>query len=118
MSRSGMSADTGTALPDELAHIRQAIYTILMTPIGSRVMRREFGSYIPDLIDQPLNGATVLRLYASAVMAILRWEPRITVHRISAMAPSDRGSLVLDISITYNGQTATLNVPLLSGVAA
>lgn len=113
-----MNAETGTALPDELAHIRQAIYTILMTPIGTRVMRRAFGSYIPDLIDQPLNGATILRLYASAVMAILRWEPRVTVHRISAIMTSEQGGLVLDISITYNGQSAALNVPLLSGVAA
>jgi phage baseplate assembly protein W len=113
-----MNAQTGETMPTELAHIQQAIQTILMTPTGTRVMRREFGSFIPDLIDQPLNGATILRLYAAAVMAILRWEPRITVHKISAVVPAEQGSLLLDISITYNGQNASLNVPLLSGVSA
>lgn len=36
---------------------------ILATPMGSRVMRCEYGSLVPELLDHPLNGATVVRLY-------------------------------------------------------
>lgn len=41
-----MNAHTGGAI-DRLAHIRQSIADILTTRIGSRVMRREYGSQLP-----------------------------------------------------------------------
>ena len=48
-----------------LDHLRQSIADILTTPIGSRVMRRDYGSLLPGLIDQPQNNATTLRLYSA-----------------------------------------------------
>ena len=47
-----MSRTTGQRL-EPLAHLRQSIGDILSTPIGSRVMRREYGSLVPALIDKP-----------------------------------------------------------------
>jgi phage protein D len=58
-----MNRHTGSAL-DELAHLRQSIEDILTTPIGSRVMRRAYGSQLFELIDQPLNDQTRLRAYS------------------------------------------------------
>lgn len=75
---SGMNAVTGRAL-DEMAHIRQSIRDILTTPLGSRVMRRDYGSLLPELIDQPGNAATRLRLMAATVGAIARFEPRVRI---------------------------------------
>lgn len=77
----GMDALTGRAL-GEMDHIRQSVRDILTTRIGSRVMRRDYGSVIPALIDQPGNAANLLRLRAATVMAILRWEPRIDITRV------------------------------------
>lgn len=77
----GMSAATGKEC-GALAHIRQSIADILTTPIGSRVMRRDYGSEVPELIDQPLNGATQLRIYAATAYAIQRWEPRISLSSV------------------------------------
>ncbi len=37
----GMSAETGKAL-EGLEHLKQSITDILTTPIGSRIMRREY----------------------------------------------------------------------------
>ncbi|MCV6588938.1 MAG: hypothetical protein OIF57_07920 [Marinobacterium sp.] len=48
----GMDSVTGKPLAD-MAHIRQSITNILTTPIGTRVMRRDYGSVLPDLIDRP-----------------------------------------------------------------
>lgn len=76
-----MNVTTGRALAD-LPHIRQSIADILTTRIGSRVMRRDYGSLIPELIDQPGNAANLLRLRAATVMAVLRWEPRISITRV------------------------------------
>ncbi len=78
---SGMNAATGRAL-DDLPHIRQSIRDILSTPLGSRVMRRDYGSMVPDLIDHPAHPATQLRLKAATVMAVARWEPRVALTRI------------------------------------
>lgn len=107
----GMNAGTGQRL-DGIAHIQQSVRDILTTPIGSRVMRRDYGSLLPELIDMPLNDATLLQAYSAAVMALIRWEPRLQVvairRRVSTTQP---GAAVFEIE----GQTAaglvTLEVP-------
>lgn len=76
-----MNASTGRAL-GEMDHIRQSIRDILTTRIGSRVMRRDYGSLIPELIDHPANAANQLRLKAATVMAVMRWEPRVALTRV------------------------------------
>ena len=63
----------------ELEHVYQSIEMILTTPIGSRVMRRDFGSHLPRLLGKPLNPQTVTAFYAAANEAIATWEPRVEV---------------------------------------
>ncbi|BFU60761.1 MULTISPECIES: GPW/gp25 family protein [Rodentibacter] len=74
-----MNRYTGERLTDETAHIKQSIADILLTPIGSRIQRREYGSLIPMLIDRPISRALLLQLAACAVTAINRWEPRVQI---------------------------------------
>lgn len=110
----GMDRNTGRAI-DELEHIRQSIADILTTPIGSRVMRRDYGSRLPELIDQPLNGATLLRAYAATVDALLRWEPRIKVRAIRRLVQADQpGALMLELDAVRanSGAAVALDVPL------
>lgn len=83
----GMSRQSGRALGGD-AHLRQSIADILTTPIGSRVMRRDYGSLLLDLIDQPLTPATRLRLFAATAIALLRWEPRLRLTRIDIAMPA------------------------------
>lgn len=115
MSYQGMAVATGRALGD-IDHIRQSVRDILTTPIGSRVMRREYGSLLPDLIDQPLNGATLLRAYAATIMALVRWEPRIRVTRVQFVVAAN-GELTIDMEATRTdgaraGAAANLIIPL------
>ena len=63
----------------EGAHILQSIQMILTTRIGSRVMRRDFGSKLPGLIDASLTPENLTAIYAAANEAISRWEPRVQV---------------------------------------
>lgn len=102
---SGMNAATGRKISG-IEHIQQSVRDILTTPVGSRVMRREYGSLLPELLAQPLNDATLVRVYAAAVMAILRWEPRLKVRSIrrevSTRQPG-RAVLVID-GITTEGE--------------
>lgn len=114
-----MSRTTGQPIT-RVEHLRQSIGDILTTPIGSRVMRREYGSLIPELIDQPLNGATTVRLYAAAAAAIMRWEPRLRVSRVQLILGDRPGAATLEISGTDagTGERFAVAVPVRMGAAA
>lgn len=103
----GMSRTTGRAL-DELDHLSQSIADILTTPLGSRVMRREYGSQLPELIDAPFNERTRLLAYAATAIALLRWEPRIRLSRIQISQGSAQGAATIDLE----GARIDINAPL------
>ena len=84
----GMSRNKGALLsPDD--HLKQSIYDVLMTPLGSRLLRREYGSLIPFLIDQPVNPATKLKMMAAIATAIIKWEPRVKVRQVQLSMNAD-----------------------------
>ncbi|AUW59433.1 oxidoreductase [Sphingobium sp. SCG-1] len=91
---SGMHRGTGKRLTDE-AHIAQSIGDILTTPVGSRVMRREYGSRLPELIDKPMNAATRLLMAAASAGAIRRWEPRVRLSRVQLTSGGADGSMAV-----------------------
>lgn len=109
---SGMSRDTGAALTD-LDHIRQSVRDILLTPVGSRIMRRSYGSLLSALIDQPQNEALRLQIMSACYMAILQWEPRVKLTGISYESAFD-GGMVVEItgSRTDTAQAFSLTVPV------
>lgn len=92
-----MDRSHGGTLKSERAHIRQCIDVILATPVGARVMRRDFGSRVPQMVDQPANPAGVLRLIAASVDAVERWEPRVRVEK-GAVTPAFDGSHTLSLA--------------------
>ncbi|WP_242221702.1 GPW/gp25 family protein [Shinella zoogloeoides] len=96
----GINAVTGRPLSD-WGHVEQSIRKILTTPIGSRVMRRTFGSDLPDMVDRKMTAANILKVYSAAALAILRWEPRfrMSAGRIAAATPD--GRLAIEIYGTY-----------------
>lgn len=103
-----------------VAHLQQSIADILGTPLGSRLERREYGSLLPELIDQPDNATTRIRLYAASAAALMRWEPRLRLTRVAVVSLSRPGQIVLDIEGTHSisGADLSLRVPLgLGGTA-
>ncbi|MTZ12785.1 baseplate assembly protein [Pseudomonas sp. JL972] len=115
----GLAATTGRTITGA-AHLAQSIADVLTTPIGSRVMRREYGSLLPDLIDAPFNDATRLQAYAAVAMALMRWEPRIRLSRVQLSLGEQPGQAVLDLegSRTDSNGPLSLRVPLALGAAA
>ena len=107
-----MNRTTGQRL-DAMAHLRQSIGDILSTPIGSRVMRREYGSLVPALIDKPDNLATQTRFFAAAASALMRWEPRLKVDRMAITRdPARQGRISLEITGSYVGGFGREPAPL------
>lgn len=91
----GLSRTTAQAIGFD-AHLAQSIADILSTPKGSRVMRRDYGSDLPQLIDAPMNGETVVDLFMATAEAIDAWEPRLKLSRIEiTSAEPGRAELVL-----------------------
>jgi Bacteriophage baseplate protein W len=113
----GMST-TGKAISG-VEHLRQSVADIITTPIGSRVMRRDYGSLVPSLIDSPQNPATTVRLYSAITSALMRWEPRLRLSRLK-LTHTAAGSAVLDLEgeNTETGNAVNLQVPLQLGAAA
>ena len=114
-----MSRNTGLSLSSEADQIRQSIQDILTTPIGSRIMRRSYGSLLPKMIDEPFNEITRLQLFAATATALIQWEDRVNIESIS-IAPVSDGKFVLDLSVIMvnTNQNESLSIPLNFGAIA
>ena len=90
----------GIAASEYEDSIKQAIWIILSTAKGERVMRPNFGCGIHDLVFA-INNATTIGEATYEVEESLRiWEPRIEVLDIEAMASGKNGEELL-INVTY-----------------
>jgi phage baseplate assembly protein W len=76
-----MDATTGRRM-SLLDHIRQSVRDILMTPL-ERASAAGLWIGNPELIDQPLNGVTVMRIYAAVAYRLALWEPRISLSSVN-----------------------------------
>ncbi|MCG5907041.1 GPW/gp25 family protein [Acinetobacter baumannii] len=114
-----INKNNGQTLETEEQSIQQSIHDIVSTPIGSRIMRREYGSLIPDLIDQPINDILILKCYSAIYTAILRWEDRINVSQILNTQVKENG-LIFDLegTSTVTGQNMNLRIPLKMGASS
>lgn len=115
----GMNRNTGGEISG-YSHLVQSIEDICTTPIGTRVMRREYGCQIADLVDWPLNNATRLQAYAAITIALMRWETRIRLSRVQLSLGDVAGQAILDIegSVVDTNEPLSLRVPLSLGATA
>lgn len=97
----GMDATTGRVIDGD-AHLCQSIADILTTPLGTRVMRRDYGSLLPSLIDAPFNGSTRVQLYGAIATALMRWEKRIQLSKVDVVSGEIPGRVV----VTLEGRRA------------
>ncbi|UNM95511.1 GPW/gp25 family protein [Ignatzschineria rhizosphaerae] len=76
--------DRNTGLPiSENEHIIQSLLDIATTAIGTRVMRRDYGTILVPKIDAPMNAEYRMLLMSSLMMAFTQYEPRIEIRRIN-----------------------------------
>ena len=95
----GMHRDTGKALAG-IDHLRQSIMDILTTPLGSRVMRRDYGSRLYQLVDAPVNRALLVDIYAATAEALMQWERRLQLQRVQ-IEQITAGQITLGLSGLY-----------------
>ena len=118
-----MNAQTGTRM-DAISHLRQSVIDILTTLIGIRVMRRDYGSLLLALVDQPDNLLAQTRVFSAIQSALMRWEPRLEIKQIKSLRdPSRPGYAEYHIFGTYKSefgvsQPLRLSVPIAWGASA
>ncbi|MFT8555398.1 MAG: GPW/gp25 family protein [Zymomonas mobilis] len=98
------------------ALIRQSIGDIITTPLGSRICRRNYGSLVPELIDQPLSARTRLLLYASTANAVAKWEPRVSLKTVNLTVDSS-GKSALSMQYSLKNQPSSGSFSLSLGNA-
>lgn len=104
----GMNNRTGGTIT-RLEHLRQSVTDILSTPIGSRVMRRDYGAGVFRSVDAPLTRATIVDIYADAAEALSKWEPRLQVTAMQVVRLSSGGlSMKLSGYEVGSGELLTL----------
>ena len=93
---SGLSRHIGQTITP-MDHLRQSIQDILTTPVGTRVMRRDYGSRLYDLIDKPMTPALKLDVFAATIESLRKWEPRFITGRVFVTF-AEAGRMVLGIT--------------------
>lgn len=94
---SGMNRNTGKAI-EGIERIQQDIATVLTTPLGSCVMRRDYGSLLFQLLDRPMNAATRLLVAAASAAAINRWVSGVKLTRAVMAVGGANGKTSIEVS--------------------
>jgi phage baseplate assembly protein W len=97
-------ADRKIAMSEYEVDIKEAIWIILGTAKGERVMRPDFGCGIHDFVFAPINTATVNLVENAVREALTLWEPRIELTKVEVSTEqADEGKLI--VSIDYRVRT-------------
>ena len=83
--------------------IQEAIWIILATSPGERVMRPDFGCDIHRLVFSVIDATTVGRAAQEVRLALIRWEPRIDVLDVDTEVRG-RGEVLL-INVHYRNRS-------------
>jgi phage baseplate assembly protein W len=94
------ASDGSTAMAVYEQDVQQAIWIILSTDWGERLMRPTFGAGLRSFVFGPLNQTTLQQVQTRVKESLVTWEPRIDVEQVNVtIDPTNQGQLL--IAITY-----------------
>ena len=131
----GIAPGGGVAARTGVEKLRDNVVHILFTSLGERVMNRDYGAGLRQLVHDPVNDALLSIVQHQVIKAIAQAEPRVDVSAVrvtsqrfgSAAAdgvatlgadpPGDAVIVELDFTVRATGQPVSLSVPVgLGGV--
>lgn len=80
--------------------IGMAIRQILGTKIGSRVIDRDFGSDLREVLFTPIDEVSIARVRFAVISAIQTWEKRVDVQRVDVDISRVKDG-VIDVTVYY-----------------
>ena len=81
--------------------VRQAIFTLLDTEPGERIMRPDFGCGLRRYLMAPNNPGTRAGIEREITRTLARWEPRIKVVDIAVTPTDDRATVLVEIHYAH-----------------
>ncbi len=93
------------------ANVEQSLHILLLTQLGERVMRADFGTQAPKLVFSP-GSVQYLRLLENTVKEAVRdWEPRVDLDSVRAEAdPANPFKITVSISYTVRQTNNSFNL--------
>ena len=92
-------------------NVQQSLRVLLLTALGERVMRPEFGCKAPRLVFAPGSVQYLQLLETSIREAIRDWEPRVDVLEVRAETdPADETRAIVSISYRIRGANTRNNL--------
>jgi phage baseplate assembly protein W len=106
----GVDARGRIALTRRERDVEEAMMMILLTPVGQRVMRPDFGCRIHELVFAPNDASTEGLAVYYVEEALARWEPRISLREVTASADPNSPERLLvhidyEIKASYDRRT-------------
>jgi phage baseplate assembly protein W len=107
-ARGGLSYSTGPS------RIQDAIWIVLATSLGERVMRETFGAGANDYVFKSNSDVERTRLAAAVSAALTKWEPRIKLVQVAVQqgTKSSEVLIVIDYQIGSTNELFNLVYPL------
>jgi phage baseplate assembly protein W len=91
--------------------IKEAIWIILGTSRGERVMRPDFGCGIHDFVFESINASTLANIEQSVREALILWEPRIKLVDVNVSDDQiDNGKLIISIEYIVTATNSRFNL--------
>src|SRR5690349_3700643 len=90
--------------------IRQAIQIILVTALGERVMRPDFGVGLQALVFEPMNTTTRALTEHRVELALISWEPRIDRIKVGVDTEPQKGRVMVGIRYRIRSTNAFYNL--------
>ena len=109
-----LTAKGGLSLSAGEQDIREAIWIVLATAKGERLMRPDFGCGIHDYVFAPNNAGTRARIADQVRYALLTFEPRIDVLdvRVETFAQESNKLLIrVDYSVRSTNKIGNIVYP-------
>ena len=108
----GVDTSTGRISMSEYdKDIQQAIWIILATAKGERVMQPNFGCGIHNFVFATLSMATIRLVESSVREALTRWEHRIDLNEVKVSADrSNIGKLLIEIKYRVRKTNTEFNL--------
>ena len=99
-SSGGAKPSSSATESEGIEHVKQALIQVLKTSIGERVMKRDFGSSLQQLVFQPQQQLLLTQIVNAVKTAVETWEKRVIVKEIKVLELNPKDGKI-EISISF-----------------
>ena len=102
----------GVARQEGDAKLKENIIHILLTTVGERVMRRDYGGSLRQILHDPNNDALRSIVQHQVAKAIAAQEPRVTLRDLTVTQEEATLTITVHYTVRRTRQTHQLSLPI------